>query len=351
MKNLSIRKFLLRNDVDVTESEVQAILKRLDTDRDGRISFTEFKRLFSFPTVGSLKDTYRSLGQSSTLYNTKTTLGKFDSPLRRTASPVRYISPNRSIRMTSPLRSTYRSPLRSPLRSPVRSPVRSPLRSTFSSLREKETFSKTLDRSDRSKLTTSLSSTGFGKTSYPTYPTYEEENFLNFLKDTISIENEIERSKSDLVLRSDFNVEDAFRIFELDGRGYLSDLDLKYGLNALDLFPTSEEISLFIKRYDTRNEGVISYANFFDVVAPLDREYRRMLEVRLPSAYPSRNKVDVFLPSTKLYFQNLLSLILKSEARVEGWRQRLNKLPRFSVRTMFDRIDRIEKNYISEVDV
>jgi Ca2+-binding EF-hand superfamily protein len=343
----------------VTESEVQAIIKRIDTDRDGRISFTEFKRFFSFPAVGSLKDSYKSEGvgglSSSNFFSTKSSLGKFDSPLRRTASPqrgLRYVSPNRSARYTSPLRTTYRSPVRSPVRvsSPMRSPVRarSPIRSTLSPVRSTNLSIKSVDRT---RVGPSLTSSNFGKTFFSTYPSYEEENFLNFLRDVMVIENDIERSKSDLALRSDFNIEDAFRIFELDGRGYLSDLDLKFGLNSLDLFPTSEEISLLIKRFDPRNEGVLSFANFFDAVAPIDREYRRMLEVRLPSAYPTRNKADVFLPSTKLYFQNLLSLILKSEARVEGWRQRLNKMPRFSVRTTFDRIDRLEKNYITEADV
>ena len=322
-------------------------MKRLDTDRDLRVSFNEFKKLFSFPSAG-LKDSYvfrqTNLGQSkSTFYDTKSSLGRYESPLRknasplrRTVSPVRYYSPNRSIRMASPLRSTLRSPVRSPVRSPIRS--KSPL------------LNKSIDRSRL--LSSSLANSSLSASYYSSYPSYEEESFLNFLRDVISIENEIERTKSDLVLKSDFNVEDAFRIFELEGRGYLTDLDLKYGFNALDLFPTSEEISLFIKRYDPRNEGIISFSNFFDVIAPVDREYRRMLEVRLPSNYVSRiNKADVFLPSTKLYLQNLLSLILKSEGRIEGWRQRLTKMPRFNTRLIFEKVDRMNYGYFNEADV
>jgi len=324
---------MIRNDVDLTESEVAAVMKRLDTDRDLRVSFTEFKKLFTFPSSG--KDLGSSSGfkslTKSTFYDSKTL--NYESPIKRAASPSRYYSPLRTSKVASPLRSTLRSPVR---KTPVGS--KSPLKSS--------SLTKSIDRSNLGQ------SYNFEKSYYPSYPSYEEENFLNYLRDVINIENEIERTKSDLVLKSDFNVEDAFRIFELEGRGYLTDLDLKYGFNSLDLYPTSEEISLFIKRYDPRNEGVITFSNFFEVVAPVDREYRRMLEVRLPVSYHSRiNKTDVFLPSTKLYLQNLLSLILKSEGRVEGWRQRLTKMPRFNTRIFFEKLDRLDKAYFDETDV
>ncbi len=78
---------------------------------------------------------------------------------------------------------------------------------------------------------------------------YEEHNFQAFLKDIIMWENEVERLKCDLALRSDFNLPDAFRVFEVDKRGYFDDLDFKYGANFLDVFPNSEEIALIFKRY------------------------------------------------------------------------------------------------------
>jgi hypothetical protein len=233
----------------------------------------------------------------------------------------------RVTRFASPLRSTV----------PVRSPLKSPLRST--------NLNKSVERT-RTNVNLGSSTSNLYSLSY------EEENFLNFLKDLLSVEAEYERSKCDLVLRSDFNVEDVFRIFELDGRGYLTDLDLKFGLNSLDIFPTSEEIALLLRRFDNLNEGVLSYASFFDLLAPVDREYRRMLENRLPSSYVSRyNKSDVFLPTTKLYLHNFFNLVLRSEARLEGWRQRLNKLPRFNLRSIFQKIDRLDRNSVNEVDV
>jgi Ca2+-binding EF-hand superfamily protein len=340
-----VRKFLSRNGVEVSDSEVQAIVKRLDTDRDTRISFTEFKRFFSLPLV----DTgLKSSMTSSTLYSSKSSFKRYDSPLRRTTSPRRLLTPERGL--GSPLRGITKSPVRSPLRTTVRSPVRSPVR-VRSPLRTtvSPTVRSPLRTTLRSPMRSPIRETSFSKTSFLTY---EEENFLSFLREIIASENDYERNRCDLILRSDFNVEDAFRIFELDGRGYLTDLDIKYGLNALDIFPTSEEITLFIKRFDLRNEGVLSYNNFYAIFSPLDREYSRMLELRLPSTYVSRyNRTDVFLPTTKLYLQNLFNAILRNEARIEAWRQKLNSIVRFNTRLFFEKIDRIDKNYATDTDV
>lgn len=124
----------------------------------------------------------------------------------------------------------------------------------------------------------------------------------------MEVENDIERAKSDLVHRSDFNVEDALKIFKYDGKNMVLNF-------FFDIFSTIDEIDLIIKRNDSRCNGELSYANFFELVAPADREYRRKLEGRFPSSYiPKYNKADVFLTTTKLYFQKLLNLILRSEA-------------------------------------
>lgn len=85
----------------------------------------------------------------------------------------------------------------------------------------------------------------------------EENNFLNFLSDLISHENIIEKLKCDLSLRSDFNLQDSFRIFEIDKNGYVSFLDFKSGCNYLGVFPKEEEIKLIFKRYTNGGEILI----------------------------------------------------------------------------------------------
>ena len=54
---------------------------------------------------------------------------------------------------------------------------------------------------------------------------YEKNQFVDYLKMVMDAESKVERAKIDLALRGDFNVEDAFRVFELDGRGFLTEED------------------------------------------------------------------------------------------------------------------------------
>lgn len=78
----------------------------------------------------------------------------------------------------------------------------------------------------------------------------EEDELVRALREHISIERELENAKIQLAQRSDFNLFDAFRIFDIDSRGWITLSDLKYGLNDIGIFASSEEIDLYFKRYD-----------------------------------------------------------------------------------------------------
>lgn len=88
------------------------------------------------------------------------------------------------------------------------------------------------------------------------------------------------------------------------------------------------------------------------MICPVDSEFKHMLENRLPSFYGSkRYRTDVFLTSTRVCFQDFLRLIISAEARIELLRQRLNRLPRFSIRSIFEKFDRLGKGWIIDNDV
>jgi hypothetical protein len=84
------------------------------------------------------------------------------------------------------------------------------------------------------------------------------------------------------------------------------------------------------------------------MISPNDKEYKRTLELRRPSYIKGP---DCFLPSTKFLLQSVLKLVFSSEAKVEGWRQRLDRTSGFRMRLTFDKIDRIDKGYYHESDL
>jgi len=83
-----------------------------------------------------------------------------------------------------------------------------------------------------------------------------------------------------LVQTPDFNIYDAFRIFDLDSRGWISLVDLRVGLNDIGIYPDSEELALFFKRYDKDDDGRLRFTEFSEAFIPLDSYYSQLLNRR-----------------------------------------------------------------------
>ena len=182
------------------------------------------------------------------------------------------------------------------------------------------------------------------------YNAYEKGQFNDFLKELMSIENEIERVKIDLSINPDFNCEDAFRMFELDGRDFLDKDDLKYGLNLLNLYPTDHELRLLIKRFDLQKQGVITYADFFDIIVPFEKENRILVEERLPRSCCSCRSIDAFSFGTINALKNLFNLIINAENQINNMRRSMGTL-RIKLRDIFGLIDSMKRGYFNNGDL
>jgi hypothetical protein len=86
--------------------------------------------------------------------------------------------------------------------------------------------------------------------------------------------------------------------------------------------------------------------------APLNREYRLMLEKRIPKEKnPMKHKSDAFLSATRICLQDLLRVFINVECRIEILRQKFNRMPNSDIKSIFNKIDKLEKGYISDIDV
>ena len=239
------------------------------------------------------------------------------------------------------------SPIRcySPCRSPYRSPCRA-LSPSSSSIRKPNSPNKFGSSSTNFSTYNSPS-----KSKYPNYTAYEERQFNDFLKKLMLVESQIESAKINLALNPDFNCEDAFRIFELNGRGFLDEADIKCGLNAIGVYPTDHEVRLLMKRFDLTKQGVINYADFFDIIVPFEKEYRNMVENRLPhSCCPCNCPQDIFCYSTICSIRNLFNLIINSENDINNNRKLFGTL-RLKLRDIFGLLDYIRKGYFTNSDL
>jgi Ca2+-binding EF-hand superfamily protein len=182
------------------------------------------------------------------------------------------------------------------------------------------------------------------------YNEYEEGQFNDFLRKLMMAESQIEDAKVSLALRTDFNCEDAFRIFELNGRGFIDECDLKCGLNLIGIFPTDHEIRLLMKRFDLQKQGVLNFADFFDMLVPFEKEYRAMVENRCPNTCCPCRCTDAFCYSTLCSLKNVFNLIINLENDINNNRKLFGTL-RLKLKDIFGLLDYPRRGYFSNNDL
>lgn len=259
-----------------------AIVRRMDTDGDAMLVYSEFAEFVrsAFPSP-----------RPSTPPRPSSASRGASSPLKSRGSPVRASSANRTAgRNSSPVRGV--SPSRT---SPTRKPV----------LR-----------------------------------VYDEDQLVHGLKDLCNLEQELESAKIALAQKHDFNLRDAFDIFDVPRYGQIDAYQLRSGLNAIGVYPSADEVDLFITRYDRDGNRRLSYHEFAEAFLARDGYYSSMVD-RRPSNYTPRpiRRDDCFLPNTAFEFQNMWRTHIRVENQAESFRQRLSANPGFNCYEAFNSLD------------
>jgi len=184
-------------------------------------------------------------------------------------------------------------------------------------------------------------------------PLAEEDELVRALREQISFERELENAKTALIHKPDFNLFDAFRIFDFDSRGYATISDFKYGLNEIGVYPSAEELDLFIKRYDKNRDLRIRFSEFCDAFTTNDKYYAALLNRRTSNDTRGRlySRDDCFLTETKIEFRNVWRVHFKIEAFSEQLRQRLSKRPGFQLFDAFVSCDLNDTGSISKEEL
>lgn len=227
----NLRSFFKRQGKIVKDDDIVAILRRIDRDDDGKLTYEEFAAAL------------RPQGPS---------IGRTFKPGYRAAEELKSGSPTRSRSKKSSVRG---SPSRSQLRSTV-SPSKS-LSKAKSPVREQKSILKSSKKvQSPSTLSTTRSKTS---KSFLSKDKDVNEQLVRFFREFINLEKEVESTKQDLALRTDFNLFDAFRLFDQKGRGLISVSEIEQGFQDLEIYPNKEDVYLFIKRFDRDGDGKLKY--------------------------------------------------------------------------------------------
>ena len=90
----------------------------------------------------------------------------------------------------------------------------------------------------------------------------EEEYLATVMKNQLDLDKELEEIREDLAIKTDFNLMDAFRFFDSNGKGFITSSELDQTLQLLDVFADSTEIYLIMRKYDADGDGLLRYLLF-----------------------------------------------------------------------------------------
>ncbi len=167
----------------------------------------------------------------------------------------------------------------------------------------------------------------------------EEDNLLNkYLKNLMDAEKRIEDLKMELAMRDDFNCEDAFRIFEKNNKGFLTNEDLKNGLISLDIYATDSDVRSLMKRYDLNKKGFLNYVDFFDMIIPYEKDFRNLVENKSPKSCCACKSPDIFMFTTKLFLKNLFKDLIDYENKLNLMKKNYDII-NMNLRDIFNSID------------
>jgi Ca2+-binding EF-hand superfamily protein len=168
-----------------------------------------------------------------------------------------------------------------------------------------------------------------------------EDELISALKDLCNNEQDLENAKVSLSRERDFNLRDAFDIFDNNRSGRISASELYSGLNSIGVYASYEEVNLFITRYDGSGDMRLEAREFEAAFLAQSDNYAKNEVARRPSNYTPRplRRDDCFLPRTADAFKSMWRTHIRVENAAEATRLRLAATPGFNAYEAFNSLD------------
>ena len=392
----SIRCFLEKNAISYLDSDIKSIIKRMDLNRDGKIDLGEFHVLLGYPNCNyccpcvncikcgtsyckscfynlpcyyhgkihrDINSPNKNRERNSNYYNSYTNKNNYNNDSQRLN--IHTILPNKNISnmeknnniLNSPSgNNNYRKAISDTLSirlSPERNygPIEIELCDNCKCIPCicNNNLPKNINKYQENLKESQLINNDYKEFNQDLLSSFERKQFNNLLQLLMDGEKEIECNKIDLALKSDFNCEDAFRIFEKDGRGFLTKEDLKDGFNLLNLNLNDKDINLIMKRFDLKKKNNINFQEFFDMLVPFDSEYRNIVEIRLPLSNCPFKSFNVFKVDTLIYLKKVFMSIIDFENKLNNFRKNLYGIS-LKIKNIFNLFDKRDIGFFNFED-
>jgi len=96
----------------------------------------------------------------------------------------------------------------------------------------------------------------------------QEKEIMDYFKQLVHLEKEIEAIKQELDEREDFSLLELFKIFDKNHKGFVTEFQIEEGMKSFGVYPTKDELYLFIRRFDKENIDQLKFIDFGTVFEP-----------------------------------------------------------------------------------
>lgn len=147
-------------------------------------------------------------------------------------------------------------------------------------------------------------------------------------------------------LKCDFNLIDAFRILDPNGKGSVSSGDIGKGLQFLSINSTQSELNAFLKRFDKDGDRLLRYSEFCEAFLPVDNFHASLLAKKAPQIGVQG---VIFCPATMDQYRDVWAYHLRNEMLVE--KTRSDNGIHIMMQQAFEALDANRDGYIDREDV
>ena len=175
----------------------------------------------------------------------------------------------------------------------------------------------------------------------------EEKELVAWFQEEIKISRDVERKKNELALKHDFNLVDAFRLFDKNNLGVINLNDIEDTLGFFAFYAPRDEIYLLVKHFSNLQNSRLQFSDFSEIFSPKQDDYARILRNRSALNLVGASRMQVFSRDTQALFFDTLRLLLDAESLAERVRQRLSRMPEFNLHQAFIAVDKDRNGFIT----
>jgi Ca2+-binding EF-hand superfamily protein len=309
---------------------INSLLKRLDSDRDGRTSYLDFKYSISGDDeVGTLEEPL--VKRQKGLYK------PLDSPQHKASTLVgKYALTTSEI-----LDESFKTPKKKLAVKDFAKERTTTSQKEYTIPIEEYKAKRVQDSGIASRFTSSQS---------PEVPPLKEDLYSKWeyelakvFKSQLLIDSELESIKAQLNSQPDFILSNAFDYFDCKEMRSIALYELKKGLGRLGVKYKEESLMLLMKRYDLDMNGSLSYYEFIKMLSPI-------IASPLPVIKPptTHNDEIEFEGTTKRILTDTFRSLIRTEEITETIRVKARTL---ELEEAFIKCDKDKKGFVTKKDL